>query len=225
MTESVSVVMAVRDAAAYVEEALTSIFGQSTPPAEVVVVDDGSTDATAEVVRRWDAVTLIRQPALGIAAALNCGVAQTRHGLVAFLDGDDLWPERSLELRVQRIGGDDEPEAVEGLTVQFVSPELGAAGDRFRFDPAPTRGALLGATLFRRSLLERVGRFDESVAIAAPVEWVARARRLGVRPVHIDEVVLRRRIHEQNLSVRLSEAKRVALLDVIRRHHRETRRG
>jgi len=119
----VSVVIPVRNGERYLAEALESILGQSTSPGEVVVVDDGSTDATPSVLERYSAhVRGVRQSPAGVAAALNHGIALAHGTLLAFLDADDVWLPDSLRCRVTRIDAADEPDAVFGRMQQFATP-------------------------------------------------------------------------------------------------------
>jgi glycosyltransferase involved in cell wall biosynthesis len=97
----VAVVVPAYNAAATIEQALTSAMRQERPPAEVVVVDDGSRDGTAEVVARaFPAVTLVRTENRGPSAARNEGLARVRSPWVAFLDADDEWHPAKLRLQL-----------------------------------------------------------------------------------------------------------------------------
>ncbi|MGH9437862.1 MAG: glycosyltransferase family 2 protein [Terriglobia bacterium] len=99
---TIAVVIPAYNCAAYIEEALDSIAAQTRAPDRVVVVDDGSTDGSAEIVARFMQrssmpVQLLRQPNAGIAAARNAGVAQCQEDLLAFLDADDTFYPTFLE--------------------------------------------------------------------------------------------------------------------------------
>ena len=109
----VSAVIPVHNGAAYVAEAVQSILSQTRPPIECVVVDDGSTDETAEVVRRFgNEVAYVRQDRAGVSSARNRGAALARGALVAFLDHDDVWLPTKLERQVEALADarcDDRP--------------------------------------------------------------------------------------------------------------------
>ena len=224
---AVSVVVPVRDGERYIVEALDSILGQTTPPSEVVVVDDGSTDSTAILAERYaPTVRVLRRPASGQFAAMNAGVDASTGVLLAFLDADDVWTPDSLERRLERMAENDEPEAVFGRTVQFVSPELEDGGDaRFRFDPAPARGTLFQTMLIRRLAYQRVGPLAVDYVTSANIDWMSRARAVGVRSVEIDAVVVRRRLHGANISITAKDSKRLDLVRVERDHDRRTHRS
>src|ERR1700758_2302401 len=73
-------------------QALGSVFAQNYRPIEVIVVDDGSTDGTSDLLLRdWPQVVRIRQPQRGVSAARNTGIARSSGSFLAFLDSDNLW--------------------------------------------------------------------------------------------------------------------------------------
>jgi glycosyltransferase involved in cell wall biosynthesis len=219
-TVDVSVVVAVRDGARYLAAALDSVLAQDPSPREVIAVDDGSTDDTMDVLERYSSrVRTLQQPPSGQPAALNTGIAAATSEWLAFVDADDEWTPASLALRLKHVAPD--VDLVSGRVEQFVSPELPPATQaRFRFDPEPSRGQVFGSLLVRRSVLARVGELDESLPSASTIDWISRARSAGVRMVLLDDVVLRRRLHERNLGVTNDdEVTRRALRDVVRAHH------
>jgi glycosyltransferase involved in cell wall biosynthesis len=219
---SVSVVVAVRDGEGYLAEALDSILGQSVPPGEVVVVDDGSTDSTQAVLEPYARrVRIVAQDPEGAAAALNRGVAASTGELLAFLDADDVWPPTSLECRVTRLAVPDRPEAVFGRIAQFVSTELDPAEAReFRFDPTPVHAPMFQTMLIRRRAFDRVGPLDTDYVIGANIDWMSRARAAGVGTAQVEDVVALRRLHGSNLGVTERHRQTEDLVRVVRAHRR-----
>jgi glycosyltransferase involved in cell wall biosynthesis len=97
---SVSVLVTTFNQDRFLAATLDSIRRQTVPPREVIVVDDGSTDSTAEILERVADITVVRQSNQGIAAARNAAVERATGDLLAFIDGDDLWhPDRVARLR------------------------------------------------------------------------------------------------------------------------------
>jgi glycosyltransferase involved in cell wall biosynthesis len=90
----------------FIEEALLSVFAQDFPHSqiEILVVDDGSSDRTPEIVRRFDSrVRLIRKANGGQASAFNVGIPESRGRIIAFLDGDDWWAPTKLSRIVEHF--------------------------------------------------------------------------------------------------------------------------
>lgn len=193
------------NAAATLAETLASVNAQTRPPDEISIVDDGSTDATAEIARAGSDVRVLRQANGGVANAMNAGVQASRCSLVAFLDADDLWTPSSLAIHEQHMQDRPELDASVGWFVEFACPSLDPAeADRFRPRPAQP-GWLSGATVLRRQVFERVGTFNPTLRIGAWIDWVDRARYAGVSFGIVDEVVLRRRLRPGSLSTRSGE--------------------
>ena len=95
---TVSVIMPTFNHARYLRAAIDSALAQTHPPHEVIVVDDGSTDATPAILSEYgDRIRAMRQPNAGVAAARNAGLATASGDYVAFLDSDDVWAPDKLE--------------------------------------------------------------------------------------------------------------------------------
>lgn len=201
---TVSVVIPAYNAATFLGEAIESVFAQDGPAREVIVVDDGSTDATGAVAASFAEVRVITQANGGIAAARNTGLREASAPFVAFLDADDIWPAgRLAALHAALTGGVD---AVFGQAVQF---------GEGREETAPQPALLAGTMLIRREAVARIGDFDEAVKMGEFVDWWARAEEAGVRWRQIPDVVLRRRIHGTNTGI-VQAANRVDYARVLR---------
>src|SRR4051812_1301977 len=97
----VSVIIPTYNSAALLAQAIASVLAQSVLPAEIIVVDDGSTDATEQLVQcHGSRVKYVRQRNQGVSAARNRGVASASGEFIAFLDADDVWHPRKLELQM-----------------------------------------------------------------------------------------------------------------------------
>lgn len=190
----ISVITPCYNAERFIADAIRSILAQTVPIHELIVVDDGSTDGSPNVVAGFgSALRHIRQSNAGAAAARNLGISHCSGDLIAFLDADDLWPADSLALRLERLGADCDLAWVGGSVEQFVSPGSGQAGAR---PPAPAR--LAGAMLFRRDAFARIGPFDPAIRLGYMLEWCSRAAAAGLRGGAVGATVLRRRIHDSN---------------------------
>lgn len=198
-TATISVVIPAFNAETYIAEAIDSVARQDLQAAEIIVVDDGSTDGTSELVRGHQNVTLVRQDNAGVAAALNHGVRVARGQLIAFLSADDVWEPHKLRLQVEQA---QLPGClVFGHMQHFISPELSAEDAQGLVcppDPMPAYSA--GTLLTRLDTFATVGPFDESFAVGEFMEWYGRAVDRGLSATMLDEVVSRRRVHAHNHS-------------------------
>jgi glycosyltransferase involved in cell wall biosynthesis len=196
----VSVVVPAHNAAPYLAEAIASIQAQAYGNLDIVVVDDGSTDATAEIAA-VDGVRLRRQPQRGAGAARNAGLALARGELIAFLDADDLWTAGRLRSQLLAAASHPHVDLFFGQVEQFISPEIDASTAGLYCPPGRSPAYLVGCLLARASAFERVGGFREDLQVGEFVDWCARAEDLGLRSHMLDETVLRRRIHSTNLGL------------------------
>jgi glycosyltransferase involved in cell wall biosynthesis len=191
-----SVIVPVYNGERYLQAALDSIHGQGDPSLEIVVVDDGSTDASPEIALRCPATRYLRQDNQGPAAARNRGVEMARGNLIAFLDADDVWAPGKLVRQLPPLSRDP---AIELVTGHVQCQQLRASGEWESFEQ-PRYLPLFGAAVVRRSVLERVGPLDESLRCAEDVDWFMRARELGIRTEVLPDVVLFYRLHGANLT-------------------------
>jgi glycosyltransferase involved in cell wall biosynthesis len=199
---SVSVIIPVRNGATYVAEAIQSCIDQTRAVQEIVVVDDGSADATADVVARFgDRVTLLRQQWTGVGPAMNRGIGQSSGEFLAFLDHDDLWVPEKISHQLQEFQARPTLEAVFGQVEQFITPELESRlRDRIRVPDGPQAAAQTSAMLLRRTAWHRIGPFDGEKNAWAFQSWYVRALTKSLQMSMMPIVVSRRRIHASNCS-------------------------
>ena len=199
---AVSVVVPVYNAAPYLAACLDSVLAQTRPADEVVCVDDGSTDGSADVLAAYaDRVRAVRRPHRGVAPTLNEAVALARGDRLAFLDADDLWAPEKLALQTAALDADPALDACFGHVRQFVSPDLPAAVRAGIACPdGPQAGWLKQTMLVRRAAFDRVGGFDERYHTGDFVAWFVRAREAGLRTRMLPETVAYRRLHRSGLA-------------------------
>ena len=196
----VSVIIAAYNSEAYIAEAIESVLGQTVTPDEVIVIDDGSRDGTRAVLDRFgDRIVAFTQTNSGQAVAVNKGLAMARGELIGFCDADDLWTPRKLEIQLALLDRDCNIDAAFGKVQQFVSPDVPEA-QRARLEPAIEimPGELKQCMLIRRAALDRIGPFDETLPATFFIAWLGRAKQGGSKIAHVDDVVVRRRLHLGN---------------------------
>lgn len=206
MTAPVAVIVPVRDCAAYLGEALASIAAQTVPPAEVVVVDDGSTDGSGDVARAAGFDVLAGgtpEAPLGIGAARNRGIAATSAPFLAFLDADDVMLPPRLEVALATFHADPSLDVVLCHVRVFLSPDKVGTLDGVHHVPeAPMAGSSAIGLLVRRDAFLATGGWSEDLDVHDAFGWFARARELGLRATLLDDVLVRRRVHGDNITLR-----------------------
>ena len=187
---SISVVVPTRDRADYLAVALASLAAQQpAPPPELLVVDDGSSDATAEVAERAGVRYVRHQAPLGLNAARNTGIRRTVGDLIAFVDDDVEAPPGWLAAMVEGAARHPSSEAFGGpINARLEGPTPRGCGR----ESAPITSLDLGPEdrdvelvwganlLFRRAAFERIGLFEETIAGGGDEEeWLRRLRSNG----------------------------------------------
>jgi glycosyltransferase involved in cell wall biosynthesis len=199
----VTAAIPVRDGEAYLAEAIESVLAQSRSCGQVIVVDNGSTDRSAEIAAGFaPEVEIVSEPRPGIGAARNAALRAARGDYVAFLDADDLWEPEKTALQLAAFEAEPGLQLVFGHVRQFVSPDLEAevaAGLRVPADPQP--GQHIGAMLARREAVEAIGPWPEDVRVSDGLTFLLRARELGFEQAMLAETVTLRRVHGANHSI------------------------
>ncbi|HYC00512.1 MAG TPA: glycosyltransferase family A protein [Candidatus Limnocylindrales bacterium] len=222
----VSCIIPAFNAERYLAAALDSALAQTRPPDQIVVVDDGSTDATAAVAAGYGArVVLLRQANAGPAAARNRGIAASAGDVLAFLDADDTWEPRKLELQLERLQQRPDLDYCVTMLRNFVSEEL---EDRRVRDPRllePIAGFSLTTLVVRRGAMERIGTFNEKLEHSDDTDWVLRASEAGAVHELLPHVLARRRLHDGNRSQHFGSQSRSEYLHLVKAALDRRRRG
>lgn len=208
-TPTVSAVIPVHNGQQYVGEAIRSVLEQTLAPIECIVVDDGSTDGTAEVVRDiGGAVTYVFQANAGVSAARNRGASLASGTVVAFLDHDDRWLPTKLERQLAVLTGG---ETMLCLCAMTITDSAGRATGELRL--RSRTDALTGLLMFDgseipscsstgvvwRSAFHEIGGFDTRLGTSADWDLMVRVLidgRLG----YVDDPLVRYRVHGANMS-------------------------
>lgn len=201
MKAKISVILPAYNAGKYIGEALQSIINQTVPVYEIIVVDDGSTDHTKEIVSDFPA-RYIYQTNKGTAAALNAGIEQSSGDYLAFLDADDIWMPQRLYLQLQAFEKNPSLDMVFGFMQQFISPEL-SVEEQNKIEVNTTEvmvGIHKSAWLIKRHALMSVGLFTGGFLLEEFTDWYARSKEKSLNEFVVKEVVAKRRIHQSNTS-------------------------
>ncbi len=209
----------------YLAEALDSIFAQAYRPIEVVVADDGSTDGTLDLARRYAGVVIVTQPDRGPAATRNLGVRNATGELVAFLDADDLWHPEKLSRQYRCFVDDPAIQYCVSHAQMFWTAELQAERDQLADHPRsqPVPGYATTTLLARHSLFDRLGLLNEALRFGDAVEWFMRAAEAQVKMRLLDDVLTYHRMHDNNLTRRLEPEAREEYMAIVRASLRRRR--
>lgn len=215
---SVSAIVPTYNSRGYLAETLDAILGQTTPPVEILVVDDGSTDDTVAVAERYgSAVTVLSGEHAGTAATRQRGFRASTGDLIAGCDADDLWAPTKLERQVEALATNAALDAVGCLADEFLSPDVDESYLPGRGLRHGVRSLAASSLLIRRRFVTSVGGFATASGLGESVEWFATALRAGMRTDVVDEVLTRRRIHAHNTS-RSFDAQKQTYIEILRRH-------
>jgi glycosyltransferase involved in cell wall biosynthesis len=204
----VSVIIPVFNGADRLAEAVASVRGEVEAGDEIIIVDDGSTDGTADLIASLGRdIVSIRQDNAGHPAARNVALRRARGDVIAFLDHDDIWPPGRQAPLLAALDADETVDIAVGR-VRIVTdthiPSPSADNMRYVTTHRPWH---LDSLLLRRSVFDRVGQFDERLRNASDADWTMRAREAGVTYKAIDEVTVFYRLHATNLSRNVSDSR------------------
>jgi glycosyltransferase involved in cell wall biosynthesis len=217
MMPRVSIIVPAYNAAVYLSYAIDSVLAQTYPGWEIVIVDDGSTDNTREVVDSYrpklqGKLQYIHQPNRGLPAARNTGIRAARGEFIALLDADDVWLPHRLARGLAVLDAHPETGLVHARVVR-IDPR-GSVTGQLKVEPKYMSGRIAcyiytrrahivcPTVMFRRSCLEAVGWFDEAMQATEDRDlWFRIALRYQV--AYIDEVLAQYRISPSSMTSNL----------------------
>jgi glycosyltransferase involved in cell wall biosynthesis len=204
----VSVVLSVHNGQSFLAQSLESILSSSLPPLEVLVIDDGSTDRSAQIAQRFALTRVVCQPQAGIAQARNRGISLARGEFIAFNAYDDIWAPDKLKRQLEFMRADPELDIALCMMRHFLEPghDIPRAFRSELLDK-PVAGYIPEAMLVRREVFARIGLFDPSYAISEDSDWFARVIDAGLKIAVVPDILLHKRVHGSNssLAIRTNE--------------------
>ncbi len=215
-TPLVSIIVPAFNAAAFLGETIASVQQQTFTQWELIILDDGSTDATAAIAEQAQKndsrIRLIRQPNAGLSTTRNRGIERSRGELIAFLDADDRWQAKKLEIHWQAFQSKPELDIsfaqVEFLNLsgqpmgQFSKGACTSLQPELFLSENPT--STPSTWVVRKSVFEKVGGFCETLRHDEDLEWLIRASCTDSLCIEgIDQVLTGYRINPKGLSADL----------------------
>lgn len=191
----ISVIIPIYNGEKFIENLIAQLNIQDYSPLEVIVIDDGSIDRTAQILSNYTHLNYIYQENAGPAVARNSGLKKAQGEFIAFLDCDDLWSETHLKSLIQLFNDDFELGIVKGkIQNQTLIHQITENIDE------PYFNCLLGSCIIRKSIFDKIGSFDEELMFCEDMDWFTRAWENNILLKKIDKISLYYRRHEHNMT-------------------------
>lgn len=207
----VSVIIATYNCAQYLPEAIESVFKQTLKDWELIIVNDGSTDETDEIVNPYCAdqrVKYISQENRGLAAARNRGMKDSKGEYIQFLDADDLIHNEKLKRQGDYLDGHKDVDVVfseysffkDDLQGILIEPPCRKFSKDIRKDMLKGNLIVVNSTLAKRSAIEKAGGFDETLTSTEDWDLWLRLLQSGAAFVRINDKLAFVRLHQKRMS-------------------------
>jgi GT2 family glycosyltransferase len=196
----VSVIVPVYNGERFIRDAVNNIWAQNYPSLELIIVNDGSTDRTEEIIRGMPAdIRYFKQDTEGAASARNRGIRDASGEFIAFLDVDDLWPVNNLHMLVNEMLREPDTEVIHGYAQLM---QFNTERNEFEYtgNPKESFPYYIGAGIYRKSVFETVGLFDPTLRFGEDRDWYNRAHEADVKVKRVDDITLFVRRHGRNMT-------------------------
>jgi glycosyltransferase involved in cell wall biosynthesis len=195
-----SVIIPVYNGGRYLATTLESVLAQTYPLHEIIVIDDGSTDSSPDILRSYgDRLRVTRQENQGVAAARNAGLRQVTGDVVNFIDQDDLWPPRRTETLIGALRSN--PNALVAIGQVEVLYERSQPPSPVENFGTTLREFLVGSMCVKREVFDLLGHFNTGLGYADDTDFFMRRREANIGTVYVNDVTLQYRLHESNTSL------------------------
>ncbi len=199
----VTVIIPVYNDEEYLAEAIQSAIGQTYKPLEIIVINDGSTDESEKIAKKYlNHIKYIYKKNSGISNTWNTGIKLSQGSLISFLDSDDIWLPHKLERQVSMM--------IQNPFIQYSVTKILHFLEQGTLKPKSFRnelldneviGYLMSTTVVKKEIFNKYGMFDEELKnIAGDTEFFSRLRDNNVNLGIVDETLVRKRIHNSNIS-------------------------
>ncbi len=216
----ISVMMPTYNNAKYIKQAIESIYAQNYDNIEIIVVDDGSTDNTKEIVQQYKDIKYFYIEHKGIPFARNLVLEKSKGEYIAVLDSDDYWLPNKLNTQIQYFKDHPDCEIVFTKYKNIVDNEQ-IKKDRITINEKDRETAEkkhLPTALIKKSLFEKYGIFDENFQTGEDTELIYRFEKNGANLNHfIDENLYIRRLHGNNITFIVRPKYSKYIMDLLRK--------
>ena len=203
----VSIIIPTYNQSQYLEEAMESVLNQTYQNIEIIIVDDGSTDNTSEVVKSFDnKIIYIPQKNKGASSARNAGIKKAQGQYVAFLDSDDMWIKNKLEKQIKFIQNNPEIGLLGTGCYQMVDINkmiykkiFPAKNEILQKDLIKYNPFIQSSVIIRKDIFNDIGLYDEKFKESEDYDlWLRIAQKYKV--ANIQEALVTKKYYEKGLS-------------------------
>lgn len=192
----VSVIIPCWNSATYLSQAIQSILDQTYKPIEIIVVDDGSTDNTHRIINKYQRkISALKQEHSGAWSARNLATKSAKGKFFAFQDADDISYPNRIEAQIRILENDPQIGIIFGMMEEFedIDEKMVIRPGREKIN-----GCCPGTMLVSKDVFNTVGDFSTKWELAGFLDWLQRSKDIGIHAQTIDDIVLKRRIHNAN---------------------------
>lgn len=203
----ISVMMPTYNNAKYIVQAIESIYAQNYDSIEIIVVDDGSTDNTKEIIKQYKDIKYFYIEHKGIPFARNVALKNSKGEYIAFCDSDDYWLPNKINKQMQYFEEHPDCEIVFTKYENFFENENLKTNERAAYEKKveDVFKQYLPSSIVKKSLFDKYGCFDENFNVSEDTEFLYRIFKKGIKVNNIiPEVLYIRRIHGKNVSLKYS---------------------
>lgn len=215
----ISVIMPVFNTEKYVKEAIESVFSQNYKKIELICINDGSTDSSLSILESFgDKIILINiKDNCGASEARNKGIRVAKGKFLAFLDADDIWVNNKLEVQMNQFNINPNLDISFSYMKCFISPDLSEEVKDKRYCPQVSiPGHIPSTAVVKRTSFEKVGYLDTRFKNIEFIDWINKAKEIGLKIETVNDILVSRRIHDTNVGVIDRDNSRSDYLKMIR---------
>jgi glycosyltransferase involved in cell wall biosynthesis len=224
----VSVILPVFNAEIYLEEAIRSVLSQTYKNLELICINDLSTDNSLSLLESFgnDIVLVNNEVNCGTAESRNKGIRLARGNFLSFLDNDDIWKNDKLEIQLNQFQHTADLDVSVSHMQCFLSPEMSEEAKMLLFcPPDPLPGYIPSTIVVKRTSFEKVGYFDRRWKNGESIAWILKAQEAGLHFGMVEDVLVKRRIHERNKGILSSSVSKSEYLKIFREAVHRRRKG
>jgi glycosyltransferase involved in cell wall biosynthesis len=215
----VSIIIPVFNAEKYVQEAIQSVLSQTYKNIELICINDQSTDNSLTILEsfRNKIILVNNENNCGTAESRNKGIRIARGEYLAFIDNDDIWESNKLEVQMNHLRNNPALNVLFSYMQCFISPDISEEIKKIRYcPPDPTPGYIPSTVVIKRSSFKKVGYFESRWKNGESVAWIFKAKDVGLNFGIVDDVLVKRRIHETNKSALDSSTSKSEYLRIVK---------